>query len=187
MSKSPYTGERSASRLKLAHLPKPPPRLRLGGMEPSEDMPAGEYKIICEGAAKRSFARGTRIELKYRVIDGPHAGTALRQWITVDATGSISPKSRYAMQCGIALGRPLEPEDDVDSPASIFSGQIFLACVGFRKTDKARGGPPTPTTPCGAKTRRTACGFTTCLPAMSCDGGGGDVPSTCQWSCIHVD
>ena len=145
MSKSNYTSERNKSRLRLAHLPtKPPVRLRLGGMGPSDDMQPGEYKVSCEGASKKPFARGIRIELKYRVIDGPHTGTALHQWITVDASGVISPKSRYAAQCAIALGRPLDAEDDLNDPASIFSGRIFRAFVGFRKTEKARGGTPTP-------------------------------------------
>jgi len=142
MSKSYTTGERARSRptLKLSHLPKPPPRLRLGGVEPSEDMEPGEYKVACEGASKKSFARGLRIELKHRVIDGPHTGVGLRQWITVDASGVISPKSRYAQQCAIALGRPLDVDDDVNDPNSIFLGRIFLAFVGYRKTEKARGG-----------------------------------------------
>jgi hypothetical protein len=143
MSNQEYTSERGTSRpkLKLARLyTKPPTRLRLGGFEPSDDMPAGEYKVQCEGASKQQFAKGLRIELKYRVIDGPYTGTSLSQWITVDDTGVISPKSRYAAQCAIALGRPLEAEDDLDNPASIFSGRIFRAFAGFRKTDKARGG-----------------------------------------------
>jgi hypothetical protein len=145
MQKPKYLGDRHKSRLKLAHLPtKPPARLRLGGMEPSDDMQPGEYKISCEGASKKSFAGGLRIELKYRVIDGPHTGTALRQWITVDASGVISPKSRYALQCAVALGRPLDTGDNPDDPASIFSGGVFRAFVGFRKTEKARGGTPTP-------------------------------------------
>src|SRR5262249_52009663 len=98
MSKETYTtSERSRSRpaLKLSHLPKPPPRLRLGGMEPSADMQPGEYKVSCEGASKKPFG----LELKYRVIDGPHTGVGLRQWITTDASGVISPRSRYAQQC----------------------------------------------------------------------------------------
>src|SRR5882724_10086094 len=88
MSKSNYTGGQSKSnpKLKLAHL-KPPPRLRLGGIEPADDMPADKYKISCEGASKKSFADGLRIELKYRVVDGPYTCTALRQWIAVDASG----------------------------------------------------------------------------------------------------
>jgi hypothetical protein len=141
MSNLRYTGEHTKPRLKLAHLPtKPPARLRLGGVEPSDDMPADEYKVQCEGASKQQFAKGLRIQLKYRVIDGPHTGTSLSQWITVDDTGVISPKSRYALQCAVALGRPLEAEDDLDNPASIFLGRIFRAFAGFRKTDKARGG-----------------------------------------------
>jgi hypothetical protein len=145
MSKSNYTGEGSKSRPKLVYLPtKPPARLRLGGMEPSDDMQPGQYKISCEGASKKSFAEGFRIELRYRVIDGPHTGTDLRQWITIDATGVISPKSRYALQCAVALGRPLDASDNPDDPASIFSGLIFRAFVGFRKTEKARGGKATP-------------------------------------------
>jgi hypothetical protein len=143
-SKSNYTGGQSNStaKLKLAHLPKPPPRLRLGGMEPSEDMGPDKYKIGCEGASKKSFAEGLRIELKYRVVEGPHTGTALRQWITVDESGVISPKSKYAEQCAVALDRPLEPEDNIDNPASIFSGKIFRAFVGYRKTEKPKGGKP---------------------------------------------
>src|SRR5262245_55492655 len=130
MSDTKYTATAgdSVAKLKLAHLPtKPAVRLRLGGMEPSYDMQPGEYKVACEGASKKSFKHGIRIELKYRVIDGPHTGTALRQWITVGESGVFSPRSRYATQCAIALGRPLDGSDNPDDPASIFSGQIFQA------------------------------------------------------------
>ena len=140
-----YNGAGKSSRLKVAHLPnKPPPRLRLGGFQPSENMPAGEYKIQCEGASKQPWKTGVRIELKHRIIDGEHAGVALSQWISVDGSGVISPRSRYARQCEIALGRPLEAEDDLNDPASIFSGVIFSAFVGFRMTDKPRGGTSNP-------------------------------------------
>jgi hypothetical protein len=140
-----YSGGRIKSGPKVTPLPtRPAPRLRLGGAEPSDGMEPGEYQVCCEGASKKSFAAGMRIELKFRVIDGDHTGTALRQWITIDASGVISPKSRYAQQCGVALGRPVEPEDNLDNPASIFSGLIFRASIGFRKTDKPRGGKPDP-------------------------------------------
>jgi len=139
-----YNGAGKSSRLKVAHLPnKPPPRLRLGGFLPSENMPAGEYTVHCEGASKKPWAQGWRVELKHRVLEGEHAGVSLNQWIPIDASGVISPRSRYALQCEIALGRPLEPEDDLNDPASIFSGVIFSAFVGFRKTDKPRGGKNT--------------------------------------------
>lgn len=133
--------KRGLQRLKVARLPnKPPPRLRLGGVQPSENMPAGEYKVMCEGASKKSWAQGWRIELKYRVIDGDHTGVSLNQWIPIDASGVISPRSRYAAQCEIALGRPIEAEDDLNDPASFFSGRFFRAFIGFRKTEKPRGG-----------------------------------------------
>jgi hypothetical protein len=148
MSKEDYTSEQGKSRpkLKLARLPtKPIPRLRLGGMEPADDMQPGEYKVLCESAFKKVFGHGGFcIEVNYRVIDGPHAGTALRQWFTVNAGGVISPRSRYASQCTVALGRPLDTSDDLDNPASIFSGQIFKARIGFRLTDKPKGGKSRP-------------------------------------------
>src|SRR5262245_18801793 len=108
MSKTDYkTIESKKARPKLTLIPKiPPARLRLGGMEPSAEMPAGEYQLACEGASKKPWAKGFRIELKYRVIDGPYTGTALRQWMPVDVSGVISPRSWYAQQCAIALGRP---------------------------------------------------------------------------------
>jgi hypothetical protein len=138
-----YTRERSKSRrLKLAHLPnKLPPHLRLGGFQPPKSMPAGEYKVQCEGASKKPWPRGWRIELKHRVIDGEFSGVGLNQWIPIDATGVVSPHSRYAKQCEIALGCPLaETSIDLNDPAAIFSGRFFKAFVGFRKTEKARGG-----------------------------------------------
>ena len=140
-SKSNGQSGSSKPRLKLAYLPnKPPPRLRLGGFQPSKDMPAGEYKVACEGASKQPWKTGSRIELKFRVIDGEHTGVALSQWLTLDPSGVVSPRSPYAKECEIALGRPLEAEDDLNDPASIFSGRFFKAFVGFRKSDKPKGG-----------------------------------------------
>jgi hypothetical protein len=141
--KSNFSGGAGKSRLKLkvAHLPtKPPPTLRLGGFQPPDEMPAGEYKVVCEGASKRAWKRGWRIDFKYRVIDGEYTGVALNQWISVDASGVINPRSRYAQQCETALRRPLESHDDLNDPASIFSRRVFRAFVGFRKTEKPDGG-----------------------------------------------
>jgi hypothetical protein len=107
-------------------------------------MTAGEYKVTCEGASKQPWKVGLRIELKHRVIEGEHSGVALSQWITVDASGVVSPRSRYAKQCEIALGRPVEADDDLNDPASIFSGKPYRAFVGFRMTDKPRRGTTNP-------------------------------------------
>lgn len=138
---NPSGKSKSRQKLRLARLPtKPVVRLRLGGNEPAHDMQPGEYKVCCEGASKKQLGDGVRIELKFRVIEGSHAGTALRQWMKVDLSGVISQRSRYAQQSVVALGRPLEPDDNLDNPASIFSGRIFRADVGFRKTEKHKGG-----------------------------------------------
>lgn len=141
---SNYNRERKKStKLMLAHLPsKPPPRLRLGGFTPPDDMPAGDYKLQCEGASKKPWKGGWRIELKFRVVEGDFIGVALHQWFPIDASGVISPRSRFAAHCTIALGRPLDADDDLNDPTSIFAGRFFKAFVGFRKTEKPKGGTP---------------------------------------------
>ena len=53
MSDSKYPNQGNKSKLKLARLPvQPVVTLRLGGMEPSDDMQPAEYKVACEGAVK---------------------------------------------------------------------------------------------------------------------------------------
>jgi hypothetical protein len=47
-------------------------------------MQPGTYQVSCVGAA---VGRG-RIVINYRVIDGPHTGTALRQWIGLILSGA---------------------------------------------------------------------------------------------------
>jgi hypothetical protein len=59
-----------------------------------------------------------------------------------DAGGLVSPMGRYAKACAIALGRPLDCSDDLNNPAAIFSGLLFSVLVGFRKTERPRGGTP---------------------------------------------
>ena len=117
--------------------------LRLGGLAPSSEMSPGEYTAACEGAWVEAVGKGTRVVLQFRVSDGEHTGTALRQWLPAsDAGGLVSPMGRYAKTCAIALGRPLECSDDLNNPAAIFSGLIFSVLVGFRKTERQRGGTP---------------------------------------------
>ena len=139
---SKYHGHSAPSRLKLSLVPnKPPPRLKLGGMAPPDHMPAGQYRVHCEGASRELWKGSSRIVLNFRVLDGDFEGVALNGWITLKAAGVISPNSAYAKQCEIALGRPLDAEDDLNDPASIFcSAPVYLADVGFRKSDKPGGG-----------------------------------------------
>jgi hypothetical protein len=136
-----YRSQTAKSNLKLIPAAKPAMGLRLGGLVPSAEMNPGEYVASCETAWVESIGKGTRVVLQFRVIDGPHTGTALRQWLPAsDAGGVVSPLGRYAKHCAIVLGRPLDVDDDLNNPAAIFSGAIFSVYAGFRKTERQRGG-----------------------------------------------
>ena len=116
-----------------------PKQLRAGGLEPSDSMEPGEYIANCEGATITSKGRTTIAILEFRIIQGPHAGTALRQWITVpDVDGIVPIGSRYGRQCALALGREIESGDDLN-PAAIFKGKNFRVLVGYRMTEKSGG------------------------------------------------
>ena len=114
--------------------------LRAGGLKPSDDMGPGEYTAACEGATITSKGKTTIALLGFRIVDGPHSGTSLRQWLTIpDVDGIVPLASRYARHCAVALGREIEPGDNLD-PAAIFTQKIFLVFVGYRMTEKI-GGP----------------------------------------------
>ncbi len=115
--------------------------LHLGGLAPSDSMAAGQYRVACDSAWTEQIGKGVRVVLQFRVIDGPHTGTALRQWLMAsEGGGVVSATGRYAKYCAIALGRPLDVDDNVGDPGSIFLGVIFSVDVGFRKTEQPRGG-----------------------------------------------
>jgi hypothetical protein len=116
-----------------------PRQLRAGGLLPSESMSPGEYIANCEGATLTSKGRATLTILEFRIIDGPHRGTSIRQWITVpDVDGIVSLDSRYGKQCALALGREIESGDDLN-PAAIFKSKTFRVEVGYRLTAKIGG------------------------------------------------
>jgi hypothetical protein len=115
--------------------------LRLGGLAPAEDMGPGKYLVVCETAWTEQIGKGARVVLQFRCVDGKYDGVALRQWLPASDGGNIvSPTGRYARHCAIALGRPLIKDDPVNDPAAIFSGRKFLVFVGYRKTERQRGG-----------------------------------------------
>ena len=92
-----------------------PTQLRAGGLEPSESMTPGQYLAACEGATISTKGRTTIAVLEFRIIDGPHGGTAVRQWITIpDVDGIVPLGSRYGRQCALALGREIESGDDLN-------------------------------------------------------------------------
>jgi hypothetical protein len=120
------------------------PELRLGGIAPSQDMHPGKYFAVCESAWLEQVGKGSRVVLQFRLVDGKHDGVSLRQWLPAsDGGGVVFPNSRYARQCSIALNRPLVQDDPINDPASIFCGQKFVVFVGYRKTEKPRGGMAT--------------------------------------------
>jgi hypothetical protein len=138
-----FSGQRAKSNLKIVAggaLAKTKP-LRAGGLEPDGSMAPGEYIANCEGAAITTKGRSTIAVLEFRILDGPHSGTALRQWITIpDIDGIVPLGSRYGRQCALALGHEIESGDDLN-PAAIFRGKTFRIKVGYRMTEK-RGGMP---------------------------------------------
>jgi len=112
------------------------PILRLGGVE-ARNVEPGKYRVACQGAG--ADEKGKPI-LLFRMIDPPHTGTALRKWLSImHVNGEVRPGSAYAKLCELALQRELEPDESLE-PNDVFRGKIFLAFVGWRKTDKPRGG-----------------------------------------------
>jgi hypothetical protein len=160
--------------------------LRLGGMEPAEEMAPGDYLVACLSAV---VERG-RVVLHYQVIEGPHTGTGLRQWITIPQSGTISPNSRYAQQAAVALGRPVDTRDNLNNPGSIFQAQFFRGAIFEPSSDSERligpgEGNRRMTSLSRARTRTTGCGFTRYLVARSYDGLDvyDDVPCAAD---VHV-
>lgn len=138
-----YSSPAAKSNLKLVAggSAEKPKQLRAGGLEPDDSMTPGQYIANCEGAKIDTKGRNTIAVLEFRVIDGPHGGTSLRQWITIpDVDGSVPVGCRYARQCVLALGREIEPGDDLN-PAAIFKGKTFSIKVGYRMTLKTGGNP----------------------------------------------
>jgi hypothetical protein len=105
-------------------------------------MEPGNFLVKCETAWLEPIgSKGYRAVLQFRVVDGKYDGVALRQWVMVsDGGGVISPTGRFARYCTLALGRPLQSGDPLNDPGQIFSGRFFLVQVGYRKTEKAKGG-----------------------------------------------
>ena len=129
------TKSKNPPQLKLAQA-KVRPTLRLGGVE-AQNIKPNRYRIACQGAG--ADEKGKPI-LLFRMIDPPHAGTALRKWLSIThVNGEVRPGSSYAKLCQLALQREVEPDESLE-PNEIFKGKIFLAFVGWRKTDKPRGG-----------------------------------------------
>jgi hypothetical protein len=97
-------------------------------------MPPGNYKVACESARIIPKWGKQVCELSFRVVDGDHFGTILPGWISIYVVGEQVYPGRYTEQCSVALGRPVDPGDDLD-PQTVFVGKVFSAAVFFRATD----------------------------------------------------
>src|ERR1051325_1203205 len=129
------------SALRLVSGPAPTSEVRLGGIAPSEEMTPDKYVVRCEAPWLEPVGKAQRAALQFSVEAGPHAGVGLRLWCrAADPGGIVSATGRYAHYCSLALGRPVQGTDDVADPAHIFTGLTFVALVGYRKTDRPRGG-----------------------------------------------
>jgi hypothetical protein len=116
------------------------PELRAGGLEPSDSMAPGEYIASCKEATTIKKGPTVIAVLSFQIIDGPHQGTDLRQWIQIPVLGGqVVIASRYGRQCALALQRELEPGENLH-PAAIFKGKLYSVKVGFRMTEKPFGG-----------------------------------------------
>jgi hypothetical protein len=130
---------------RLTLVPKPAEEeLHLDGLAPSSDMEPGEYLVTCQDAWAEKLNKGKkgwRVTIEFRVVEGPHTGTMLSEFIpAAKAGGKVNPHSRYVKECMVALGRPLNVTDKIKNPAPIFRGKAFRAFVGFRKSEKTQGG-----------------------------------------------
>ena len=93
---SNYNRASAASRLKLVGGPiaQKPKQLRAGGLEPDASMEPGEYIANCKGATVTSKGNSTVAVLEFWIIDGPHSGTSVRQWINIPDAGGSVPSGR---------------------------------------------------------------------------------------------
>jgi hypothetical protein len=139
-----YRNSPNKARLKIFTGGAAPPKakqLRAAGLEPDESMAPGEYIANCAGTTVTTKGRNTIAVLEFQIIDGPHSGTAVRQWITIpDVDGHVPFGSRYARQCALATGHEIEPGDDLN-PGVIFKSKILRIDVGYRMTEKIGGTP----------------------------------------------
>jgi hypothetical protein len=138
MAKSHNGDPKSNSSAKLKPIR---PRLQFGGRLPSEDLRPGDYLVKCVSAWTQPRGRETQAVWQFQIADGPHRGVAIRKWMIIaDAGGIVSFSGLYASYCQIALGRAVTAEDDPADIASIFAGKQFVVRVGYRRSERPRGG-----------------------------------------------
>src|SRR5918996_1865844 len=127
---SKYPASNSKSNLILIAGKKP--SLVAGGSLPDESMTPGRYVATCQTA--KFVERGSKLMavLIFEVAEGPHAGTTLRQWITVnEINGVVGAGTKYYEHCEEALGREIRRGDNLE-PDLVFADKLFVVEVGYR-------------------------------------------------------
>ena len=130
MSKSHSEDPKSKPNLKVIAGNKP--AVVAGGNLPDESMQPGRYVARCQTA--KFIERGSKLTaiLVFEIAEGPHTGTALRQWIKVnEVNGVVGSGSKYYDHCRLALGRAIKRGDNLD-PEAIFADKLCVVEVGYR-------------------------------------------------------
>jgi len=103
-------------------------------MPPPLDMPAANYLTLCEGAKVATLWGKPIAVIRFRVTEGKYFGVSLVGYFGIDLVGEVTAAGcEYNRICEIALGRELEPGDDIH-PSRIFPGKLFEVEARFRKT-----------------------------------------------------
>jgi len=104
--------------------------------KPSDGMVPADYVGKCK--ATSIVAKGNKkfAQLLHEITEGKYAGTELRQWEEIKATGKIiEDRSVYYEQCSIALGGQITPGESLD-PEDVFVGKTFVLRVGYSSKDE---------------------------------------------------
>jgi hypothetical protein len=113
-------------------------QVRAGGVPPPDDMPAGEYLTICEGAKVATLYGKPTAVVSFRVAEGQFFGVSLRAFFGIDLNGETTAAGcRYNQLCEIALGRPIEPGDDLH-PSRVFIGKTFRVLARYRSASSGK-------------------------------------------------
>lgn len=124
-------------------------RLKAGGKRAPDTMAPGNYNAVCVSGEIKQRGKALQAILGFKVRGDAQAedGVLLQKWfnITLRPDGGVSPASVYFQACQLALGRPVQPEEELD-PNEVFVGKSFKVTVGYRSTSIDNSYAPSNTT-----------------------------------------
>jgi hypothetical protein len=125
----------SSSKLKVVR-PKPakPEALRPPGLEAPHHMPAAEYTVIGESAARTTKWGKPHAEFDFRVLDEEFVGVCLPGWIEIKMhADKVRRGCRYYKYCTMMLGE--DPSCEADFDPRIFVGKIMIVQARYALTN----------------------------------------------------